>query len=366
MKRTGISDLPLHYGHPPEKLFKHMVDLTGAIIDIINSWYGPSEIIKRLSDPIWFQSLSLVTGFDWNSSGTTTSTLYALKEALKVSDTGICIAGGKGKDMTGTVREIEKNVQDKIVSDQDGLKLINFSKRIARADSNLLQDGYDLYIHSIFYRSHKDWTIIQQGIDKDGRMARRYQWHSSLADKILDDGRSGILSHERKDRVLDLTTSKSRDNRNGMIETVRDPLILRTVNNVSKNGQFKLDYFQEDLKFTSYDLHVNWENLRKIYEYQPSNFDELFMLKGVGKSAIRALSYISEVVMGKPPSYSDPLRYTFALGGKDGIPKPVNYEDYEVSIEFFKEILKSVNIPEIKKRERLERLAQMSIHFAPP
>jgi hypothetical protein len=365
MKRTGISDMPLHYGHPPEKLFKHMVDLTSAIIEIINSWYGPSTIIKRLSDPIWFQSLSLVTGFDWNSSGTTTATLYALKEVLKHSNTGILMAGGKGNDMTGTKMEIERSVSDRVLSDHEGIELINFSRKIARADSNLLQDGYDLYIHSMLFRNHKDWSIIQQGIDRNERMARRYQWHSSSADHILDDGRSGIFSIVRKDSVLDLTTSKSRENRNGMIETVRDPLILRTVNNVKKNGQFKLDYFQEDLKFTSYDLPVNWEKLRQIYEYQPSTFDELFMMKGVGKSAIRALSYISEVIMGKPPSYSDPLRYTFALGGKDGIPKPVNYEDYDVSIEFFSEILKSVDIPETKKRESLEKLSRMSIQLAP-
>ncbi len=364
MKRTGISDLPLHYGHPPEKLFKHMVDLTGAIIEIINSWYGPSVIVKRLSDPIWFQSLSLVTGFDWNSSGTTTSTLYALKEALKRSDTGISMAGGKGKDMTGTAVEIERSVSDRIIGDHEGIELINFSRRIARADSNLLQDGYDLYIHSMLYRNHRDWAIIQQGIDRDERMARRYQWHSSSADQILDDGRSGIFSLEMKDSTLDLTTSKSRENRNGMIETVKDPMILRTVNNIKKNGQFKLDYFEENLKFATYDLPVNWEKLKQIYEYQPSTFDELFMMKGVGKSAIRALSYISEVIMGKPPSYSDPLRYTFALGGKDGIPKPVNYKDYDTSIEFFREILQSVDISETKKRESLEKLARMSIRLA--
>ena len=275
------------------------------------------------------------------------------------------MAGGKGKDMTGTMAEIERSVSDRILSDHEGVELINFSRRIARADSNLLQDGYDLYIHSMLYRNHNDWTIIQQGIDRDESMARRYQWHSSSTGQILDDGRSGIFSLEKKNSVLDFTTSKSRENRNGMIETVKDPLILGTVNNIKKNGQFRLDYFDEGLKFTTYDLPVNWEKLRQIYEYQPSTFDELFMMKGLGKSAIRALSYISEVIMGKPPSYSDPLRYIFALGGRDGIPKPVNYADYDSSIEFFSEILKSVNMPETKKKESLEKLARISIRLAP-
>lgn len=366
MKRTGISDLPLHYGRPPEKLFKHMVDLTGAIMELINSWYGSHTLLKRMSDPIWFQSLSLVTGFDWNSSGTTTSTLYALKESLKESHTGISMAGGKGKDMINTINEIEKSVNEGVLKEQEGIRLKNYSRRIARADSNLLQDGYDLYIHSILYSDQNNWTIIQQGMDQDERMARRYQWHSSMADEILDDGRSGIFSQESKDRVLDLTTSKSRENREGMIDAVKDPLILRTISNVNKKGQFKLDYFQENLKITSYDVKVNWDNLREIYEFQPSNFDELFMMKGVGKSAIRALSYISEVIMGKAPSYSDPLRYTFALGGKDGIPKPVNYADYDAAIEFFMEILRSVKMTDTEKRRKLEKLTQMSIKFIRP
>jgi len=106
MERKGTAELPLHPGHAPKWLFKRMVKLSGEIVRIIGMEYGLDEVLRRFSDPYWFQAFSCVIGFDWHSSGTTTVTMGALKEALKVDD-GIVVVGGKGATSRRTPQEIE-------------------------------------------------------------------------------------------------------------------------------------------------------------------------------------------------------------------------------------------------------------------
>ncbi len=107
--RTGVANLPLHYGKAPRWLFDRMVKLSREITLVIVTDFGPDEMLRRLSDPYWFQAFGCVLGFDWHSSGVTTTLCGALKEGLKgvEKDIGLFVAGGKGKTSRQTPAEIQ-------------------------------------------------------------------------------------------------------------------------------------------------------------------------------------------------------------------------------------------------------------------
>ena len=96
MIKSGIANLPLHGGHCPRWLFPRMCRLSGVISELIIDEYGTENFLKRVSDPYFFQALGCVIGFDWHSSGLTTTTLGALKESVNSRNLGIRITGGKG------------------------------------------------------------------------------------------------------------------------------------------------------------------------------------------------------------------------------------------------------------------------------
>ncbi len=335
MRKTGVSILPLHYGHPPPFLYRRMVTLGGILSSLIIEKYGSKDFLHRLSDPFWFHSLSLAIGFDWNSSGTTTTTMAALKEYFQDSDSDVRILGGKGTRMSSISPEFT-TLADEGFYGESGLQRIRRSaKAVARVDSNLLDDGYDLYMQFIALSGQGKWSVIQQGLDPDSRTARRYHWSDSSED-FMNDGREGISSSIVKERVSDLSTRTSSVHRDTMVDIVRD--------NVKKemftiNRQSTLDSFEQKPRILNLDIKVNWRKMRELYEYQPSSFEELFNYNGVGKSTIRALSYLAEIVYGSEPSFQDPVKFSFALGGKDGIPKPVDYYDYDKCIEFYTDVL---------------------------
>lgn len=335
MRKTGISILPLHYGHPPPKLYRRMVSLGGVLCSLITEKYGTDDLLFRLADPFWFHSLSLAIGFDWNSSGTTTTTMAALKEYLDHEDMGVKILGGKGPRMSMISEEMDKVTRSGFINDGSGQKVKKDAKTVAKVDSNLLYDGYDLYMQFIVINDRADWSVVQQGLDTDSRTARRYHW-SNRNEDFFNDGRYGISSDLIRRRVEDLSTRSTQKHRNLMTEISRENVRreMFTIGN-----QRTLDSFAERQKILNLDVRVNWKKLRELYEYQPTSFEQLFHFKGIGKSTIRALSYLAEIVYGTEPSFKDPVKFSFALGGKDGIPKPVDYYDYDKCIEFYSEVL---------------------------
>lgn len=342
MDRKGTANLPLHYGKPPEYLFKRMVKLGGIISDLIIQKFSPQKYLENLSDPFWFHSLSLATGFDWNSSGTTTATLSALKEYYSRHDGDVIIAGGKGKKMADISRELESTVSEGMLKESEAERIRLASKKVAKVDQDLLQDSFDLYMHFIIVDRKGNWVIVQQGMNQEVRMARRYHWINRSDLDFINDGRNGISSEKKVHRPMNLSTFESSRNRKLMIELARE-----TPNNyrgqISSGPQRTLENFTSPQKSLDMDVRINWNLMRSIYEYQPGNFEELMNLKGVGKSALRAISYMAELIYGESPSYEDPVKYSFALGGKDGIPKPVNVRDYDSVIAFYRDVLKDAD-----------------------
>ena len=311
--------------------------LSGVLTELIIEKFGTSVFLERLSDPFWFHSFSLAIGFDWNSSGTTTATLSALKDYLSSSDAPIKIVGGKGQKISSISTESSLLVKNGFVSDAQKEKVLKSSKVVARVDQNLLQDSYDLYLHFITMDSRGNWSIIQQGMNSKTRLARRYHWIDDSFFEYLDDGRSEIGSNGTEKKVLDLSTKRSANNRDSMIDVIKDnPERYRSLERSVKQKSL---FAEERSTVLDLDHPVNWKKLRDIYEYNPVGFPELMMMRGVGKSTIRALSYLGELVYGEKASFVDPLKFSFALGGKDGIPKPVDYADYDKCLEFYTEAL---------------------------
>jgi len=364
--RTGIATVPLDYGKCPKWLFERMKRLAKGITLAIVEEFGPEEFLKRLSDPIWFQSLGCVIGFDWNSSGLTTTTLGALKEGLRglEDDLGIYICGGKGKTSRRTPNEI------RMVGLTRGFnfyeKLIFVSKITAKVDSCLIQDGFQIYHHNIIFTKDGKFTVVQQGMNVNFQKARRYHWFSPRIKNFTEEPHSGIIS-DLKLRPLNLVSRKSRKNKEISLELVREEpkTFLKDIQLISEKShslikQKRLPNFcQMELEDKEFHYHpvikekFNLKRLKKIVEkahfLKPENFEKLLMTEGVGPKTIRALSLVSEIIYGAKPSFEDPARYSFAHGGKDGTPYKVDKITFDKTIEI---IEKGIEISKISLKEK--------------
>ena len=364
MSRTGVANLPLHPGKAPRWLFKRMVLLSKGIIEVISYEYGKDEFLRRISDPYWFQALSCVLGFDWHSSGTTTVTCGALKEAITSEEYGFTVAGGKGKASRKTPYEIEKTGELYNFSTAKIEDLKYSSRMAAKIDNTAIQDGHDLYHHVFLFSENGLWTVIQQGMNDHTNYARRYHWLSDHFDSFVYEPHNAILG-ERMTKVLDMTSRHSENCQKTSVDIVKDnPLHLRRdwAELTRPHYQRTLDNwmtlreYDKPMECLSMPRSINWAKMKEIYDFQPKNYEELLSLKGVGPNTVRALALISDLIYGEKPSWQDPVKFTFAHGGKDAVPKPVDLPTYSKSIEFLEEALKKAKINDKEKMYALKRL----------
>ena len=373
--RTGIATVPLDYGHCPRWLFERMEKLGRAMAMSIVEEFGPEEFLKRLSDPVWFQSLGCVMGFDWNSSGLTVTTLGALKAGLfEIQDQlGVFVCGGK-KESRKTPEEITAyGISRQLDFAPD---LIYASKMAAKVDSSLVQDGYQIYQHNFLFTKSGNWTVIQQGMNTENQTARRYHWLSAVLrpaqDKtnFIEEPHTGIAS-QIKVRPLNLTAKESGQNRD-----VSMGLIKEEPKTVVKNLELLQTKKSPNLtEMTLYNKEFHWHpvvqekfNLKRLEKIvsvingeAPANFENLLSLKGVGPKTIRALSLVAEVIYGAKPSYEDPARYTFSVGGKDGTPFPTDRKTYDKTLEIMNKGIFRSAVSLREKDEAQRRLASVKI-----
>ncbi len=353
-KRTGTASLPLHGGRAPKWLFDRMAQLAPAIVEAIVVDYGPAEVLRRLSDPHWFQAFGCVLGFDWHSSGVTTTVCGALKEGLRgrEADTGIYVAGGKGRTSRNTPAELV-GFAEKLGLDGD--RLAYTSRITAKVDSAAVQDGYQLYHHTFLLTSQGEWAVVQQGMrDADGS-ARRYHWLGSGVKDFVEEPHAGIAAAAPAQLVLDLTASDSAPSR-----TVATQLAQEAPARVETEVAKLLSLDMPRRHWVDVKADVQPRNLHKVllttYEAQPQDFESLLMLPGVGAKAIRALTLIGELVHGATPSTRDPARYSFAHGGKDGHPFPVDRQSYDRSIDWLRGALDRARLGHSDRLGALRRL----------
>jgi uncharacterized protein len=357
--KTGTMSLPLHGGKAPAWLFSRMRKLSREILLLMASEFGPNTILEKLSDPLWFQALGCVLGFDWHSSGVTTTVCGALKEAVKgiERDTGLYIAGGKGATSRKTPSEIEK-VQE--ITGNNLENLVYYSRMSAKVDSNALQDGYQLYHHCFFFTPDgKKWAVVQQGMNDTNKLARRYHWLGERVTDFVCEPHSAICCDNRSN-VLNLIAEESSSSRDTIAQ-------LANHNPASVLNDFMLIKKHEEKHFSLpsrhaiYSTDIDTKRFEKIllstYEIKPENFEKLLAIPGVGPRTIRSLAMISELIYGVRYSINDPARFGFAHGGKDGIPYPVDKKTYDLSIDILNRAVKEAKIDRTDKINALRRLS---------
>lgn len=355
MKRKGVADLPLHSGKCPRWLFEKMKKLAKAVVEVLVYEYGTNEFLKRISNPHWFQCFACVLGFDWHSSGTTTTTCGALKEALSPEEHGIAVAGGKGRASRKAPKEIENACKVFSFSTRRTEELKKKSLLVAKIDNACIQDGYELYHHVFILTEKGEWAVIQQGMK--GNYARRYHWLSFNIRDIVEEPHSGICSERLESKVMDLTSRISRETRKASLDIVKE------------NPRFVVRYFKHQYGLEDYlylpprhrilDVDLDKRSLKvllRAYEIQPSTYEELLCIRGMGPKKIRALSLIAQLLYGTEISWRDPAKFSFAHGGKDGYPYPVDMETYENSISILRE---AISQAEVDRKERLLALRRL-------
>ncbi|MEM3281426.1 MAG: DUF763 domain-containing protein [Saccharolobus sp.] len=338
MEIEGIADLPLHTGHVPPWLVPIMKRLAKAIIEIMLIEWGPYKIIERFSNPLWFQGFNNAIGMDWDSSGSTTVTLGILKEVIDPKVNGFAVLGGKGKNALKVQEEI-----DLLPYDVDKAKLKRISKIVAKVDTTLVQDGHTLYHHTLMVTEDGKWGIIQQGMNLETKFARRYHWKE--VENLIVEPHSAIAGIKSNIAVNVIEKNKEKT-RKLLLDLLReDPrkiVSLYKQAEATLKGQTTLDMWVKGgsvgiiskearlIYMKPVDINRIYEVLKNIYELNPTTFEDA-LVNGLGPSTARALYLISDLIYNEPPSYNDPVnypydpfKYAFAVGGKDGIPFPVN------------------------------------------
>jgi hypothetical protein len=296
MPRTGTAALPLHGGKAPPWLFKRMVKLAGAVTGAIVEEYGSDELLRRISHPYWFQAFSCVLGFDWHSSGTTTVTCGALKEALKEGDIGLSVVGGKGAVSRAVPEELVALGRRWELGDELVRRLAYSSRMCAKVDTSAIQDGHQIYHHAMLLDGAGKWAVVQQGLDESAGYARRYHWLSENVKDFVAEPHEGIAGDVvRKDgEVLDMTARTAEECRSVSVDLVADGprKIQNMVATGVPGGQSVLEDYgggsQRKLVTLSMPRGINWEALRRAYEFRPRNYEEFLALKGIGPSTVRA------------------------------------------------------------------------------
>lgn len=353
--RRGVVELPLHWGAAPRWLFNRMCRLSRAILELMVAEYGPDEVILRLADPFWFQSLGCLLGFDWHSSGLTTTLCAALKEATRgdESQLGILIAGGKGRRSRRTPEEIRSYGERFSIPNSD--QLVYTSRIVAKVDSAGLQDGYQLYHHMIFFTPSGRWAVVQQGMNPEIRFARRYHWCSEgLADFVVEPHHAILC--DRKGLALNMVAQEGERAREVSVEVARghpDKVVaeLKKIRELSLPARHPITAADISPERIGKILSTTCENL-------PQDFEALLARPGVGPKTIRALALIAELTYGAQPSFRDPVSYSFAHGGKDGYPYPVDRREYDRSISTLKRAIRSARLGRDEELSTLRRLAR--------
>ncbi len=376
MASHGTADLPLHTGSAPRWLFDRMTELGGAIAELIVEEHGRETLLRRLADPYWFQAFGCVLGFDWHSSGVTTTTMGALKEALEPHRHGVTVVGGKGATSRRTPEEIRESPLD--VSGGTRESLVDASKLSALVDNACLQDSYQLYHHTMVVAESGAWCVVQQGMNDS--FARRYHWLSEEVSEFVVDPQSAICSQSDGDGVLDLAASASEPVRDVSLDLVKDDpahlkehLTHRDQRSLSQFGGGRATAAAEpstagrELSMPArHELRLSdlseraIDRLETAYEYQPDDYEELVTLEGVGPKSLRALAMIGELVYDAEASREDPAKYAYAHGGKDGTPAPVDRQRYDKSIEEVRRALEGAEVDGNTKQSALDRLQELS------
>ena len=362
MSRTGFAHLPLHGGKAPAYLFERMVPLSREIVTFIAAEFGRDEVLRRLSDPYWFQAFGCVLGFDWHSSGLTTTVCGALKEGLKDGagrELGLLVAGGKGATSRKTPAEITAHCE-RLGREASGL--VYASRISAKVDNSAVQDGYQLYHHCFVFTPDGRWCIVQQGMNDATAMARRYHWLSDEVASYVNEPHAAVCC-EATAPTLNLVAQESEAVReaSATLATQRPEVTLEALGHLPSLEMPR----RHDVRAIDIEPRHLQKVLLRTYEHAPKDFEALLAMEGVGAKTLRALALTSELIYGARASLRDPARFSFAHGGKDGTPYPVDRATYDKTIDVMHRALNAAKVGRSEKVAAFRRLSDFSGTSAP-
>ncbi|WP_347490323.1 DUF763 domain-containing protein [Desulfoscipio sp. XC116] len=364
--RTGIANLPLHGHRCPRWLFNRMVRLSAAIVEAVVEEFGAREVLRRMSDPFWFQAFGCVVGFDWHSSGLTTVLCGALKQGMadRQKDAGVFFAGGKAMTSRKTPHEIA-DYTDRYALPDNVADLQYASRMCAKVDSAAVQDGYQIYQHFFVFTGDGSWAVVQQGMDGQNGWARRYHWLSDNLHSYVKEPHSAVCG-QRGLNVLNMVSQASGQARNvSVFQTREQPeKIITALKKIAALPQEQIARLHLPAAHPVPQAGRIEKALRRLYELAPENYEQLLAVEGVGPAAVRAFALVGEVVYGVRASFQDPVRYSFAHGGKDGHPYPVDRKNYDRSIDMLETALRRVRVGQRDKLDALSRLAALQKGFS--
>jgi hypothetical protein len=347
--RSGVADLPLHGGRVPPWLAERMVTLGTAICESVLHHYGRAALLSRLSDPFWFQALGSVMGMDWHSSGITTSVMAALKKGLnpRAGDLGVHVCGGRGRQSRRTPGEL-REIADRISLDGDAL--VRTSRLTARIDNNAVADGFQIYLHSFVVTADGEWAVVQQGMNGESRLARRYHWHSATVRDFTADPHTAIVG-EHAGVIRNLVDRRAAKAQDALLAIARDDpsTTLAEIRRLEMPARHHL---------RASDVHERRLGavLALAHERELRDFASLLLLEQLGPRTLQSLALVAEVIHGAPTRFSDPARFSFAHGGKDGHPFPVPLTVYDESIGVLRRALDQAKLGRTEKLGGFTRL----------
>jgi hypothetical protein len=349
MKRSGVADLPLHGGRVPQWLADRMSKLGSAIVESVVVRYGRSEFLSRLSDPFWFQAFGSVMGMDWHSSGITTAVMGALKRGLQArsDELGIYFCGGRGRHSRNTPNEL------RAISDRrgfDGEALVRTSRLTARIDNNAIADGFQIYLHTFVLTETGEWAVVQQGMNDASGLARRYHWHSATVRDFTSEPHTGIVG-DHQGKIMNLVDTEAKPAQRALLDIVQQ----KPIATLQEAQQLRLPA-RHEVHASDVDLKRLGAVLAVAYERDFHDFAELLLLEKLGPRTLQTLSLVAEVVHGTPTRFSDPARFSFALGGKDRHPFPVPLKTYDESLAVLQSSLDAARLGDSEKIAGFERL----------
>lgn len=349
MQRSGFADLPLHGGRVPAWLAERMTLLGTAIAEAVIDGYGTQALLTRLSDPFWFQALGCVMGMDWHSSGITTSVMGALKRGLnpRAGELGIYVCGGRGRHSRRTPDELLA------VAEREGLDggaLVRTSRLTARIDNNAIADGFQIYLHTFVVTRGGDWAVVQQGMNPAGGVARRYHWHSAAVRDFTCEPHTAIVGPPRG-TIVNLVDAGAQPAREAMLALTR-----QSPDAVLAEARRWTAPRRHDVRAEDVDLKRLGAVLALAHERDLADFASLLLVESLGPRTLQSLPLIAEVVHGAPVRFTDPARFSFAHGGKDGHPFPVPLKIYDQSVAVLRGALDRAKLGDRDKLDGFRRL----------
>lgn len=354
----------------PKWLGDRMTRLGAVMCEAIIHHYGRDELLRRLANPFWFQSFGAVMGMDWHSSGITTSVVGALKRGLSPlsGELGIHVCGGRGAHSRKTPHELT------LIGERvglDGAGLANASRLVAKVDSAAVQDGFDLYLHGFIVTDDGNWVVVQQGMNGDSKVARRYHWLSEGLKSFVDQPHAAIEGANQGE-IVNLTDRRADASRRGQLDLLRDlgpDRIVRELATLERGPppppeQPLLPYLvmpaHHDVRESDVVMRRLHGNIAAAADRGPEDFAELLLVPGVGARTVRALALVAEVLHGAPCRFSDPGRFSLAHGGKDRHPFPVPLKVYDETIGVLKSAVQKARLGREEEIAALRRLDDQS------